>query len=188
MSVATLGDQQNGIFFSSGTGTNSLTGTMTATTAGHRLGEVGDSGSLPDGHFTQTETGSINWYADTTFSGSTTDGSYTALTNEVHRLAIASLSPESIVGGWYAPGTLAVGAWANHGNSFTGGPGTITIKDGGSASALSGATIIIASSGQLQLYSSVVGSGAYVATQSGAVTPGHHACWNANGILVDCGS
>jgi len=187
-SVATLGDQQNGVFFFSGTGTNSLGGTMTATTAGHRLGEIGVTGSLPDGNFTQTESGSINWYADTTFSGTTIDGSYTALTNEVHRLAVAASSAESIVGGWYSPGTLAVGAWADHGNSFTGGPGTITIKDGGSASSLSGATIITAASGQLHLYSSVVGSGAYVLTQSGAITGGHHACWNANGILVDCGS
>lgn len=126
--TSVAGDTQNFISFYNGTGTNAWNGTLTATQAGSRLGEIGGTGCTPDGFFTQTETWSINGYADAAFTGTTGDGTYTAFSNTVFRNAVTASTPEQIVGGFYAPGTWAVGTWADSGNGFTGGPGTITMK------------------------------------------------------------
>jgi hypothetical protein len=149
-----------------------------------RLGEIAANGQAPDGLFTQTETASINFYADSNWSGTHLDNSYTAPSNIVMRIAFGTNSPESVVGGWYAPGTLALGAWAANGNGFTAGHGSITFKDGASITGnMSGGTILASASGQLQVSSSVTGTGAFLVLQTGAVTSGRVACWTANGIL-----
>lgn len=127
--TSVAGDTQNFISFYNGRGTDAWNGTLVATIAGCRLGEIGGFGSLPDGNFTETETWSINGYADDTFAGTTSDGSYTARTNIVFRAAVAALTPEQVVGGFYNPGTFALGAWAASGNAFPGGPGTLTLKN-----------------------------------------------------------
>lgn len=160
--TSSAGDTQNIITFFNGTGTNAWNGTLTATVAGGRLGEICGCGSLPDGHFTQSETWSINGHADAAFTGTTNDGSYTALTNTVFRNAVATLSAEQIVGGFYAPGTWAVGAWAQSGNAFKGGVGTITMANVGSAPSggQTGAGVLFVAAGALKYMGS-----------SGTITP-----------------
>jgi hypothetical protein len=143
-----IGGTQNLITFFNGTGTSAWNGTLTATQAGSRLGEIAGQGVTPDGKFTQTETWSINGYADQAFTGTTNDGTYTAPSNIVFRIPIAATSPETGVGGFYWPGTLAVGNYPASGNSFTGGQGTITMKlQAGSAPlALAGSGILYVTS------------------------------------------
>lgn len=170
--------------FFSAAGCSSWANNCSGTGAGMRLGEIAANGQAPDGLFTQTETASINFYADSNWSGTHLDNSYTAPSNIVMRIAFGTNSPESVVGGWYAPGTLALGAWAANGNGFTAGPGSITFKDGASITGnMSGGTILASASGQLQVSSSVTGTGAFLVLQTGAVTSGRVACWTANGIL-----
>lgn len=138
------GQTQGGIFYFNATGcTKWSTSTCSATQAGGRLGEDSGSGMSADGLFTQTETASMNFYADAAFTGTHNDGSYTAKSNIVFAEATATNTPEGVVGGFYSPGTFAVGAWARSGNSFTGGLGTITMKGGAAVpSAMAGTGIL----------------------------------------------
>lgn len=160
-----LGDVQNVLNFYTSTGSDAWNGTYTATTAGGRLGEVCGFGTLPDGHFTQTETASMNFYADVTFTGITADGSYTARSNIVFRAAISALSPELVVGGFYNPGTFALGAWSHFGNAFPGGPGTLTLKNATApASNQAGGGIVYVEAGALKYR----GSGGTVTTLGAA--------------------
>lgn len=145
------GNTQNFICFFNGSGTSVWNGTLGATPAGARLGEIGGCGSLPDGHFTQTETWSMNGYADSTFSGTTNDGTYTAFTNIVFRNAVKSSSPETVTGGFYSPGTFALGEWAAFGNNFTGGPGSVTMKNCiFTPGTMAGGGVLFVASGALQ--------------------------------------
>lgn len=183
------GFTQNDINFFNAAICSAWNSNCSGTVAGSRLGELSGNPMVPAGLFTQTETWSINGYLDTGCSGTHLDGSYTCLSSIVFREAIAASSPESIVGGFYSPGTLALGAWAATGNGFSAGPGSITFKDSCSgAASISGGTVLCTNSGLPLIYSSAAGSGAPVLIQTGAVTAGHHACWNATGKLDDCGS
>jgi hypothetical protein len=64
------------------------------TLAGGRLGEVAGMGMSNDGLFTQTECWSINGYAALNFSGTHTDGSYTAPSNILFRQCPNTNNPE----------------------------------------------------------------------------------------------
>jgi hypothetical protein len=122
--TSTLGDTQNAIMFFNGTGTNLTSGTLTATTAGYRLGEIGGFASLPDGKFTETETWSINGYAEITTTGITNDGSYKAPSNIVFRTAPNTNNPERTAMVVDYNANLLVGAGWSHFNNGIAGPGS----------------------------------------------------------------
>lgn len=83
-----------------------------------RLGEIGGYGSLGDAHFTRTKTWSINGYANAAFSGTAADGSYTAPTNIVIRLAPNIAAPERVTAVFDYAGNLIIGTgWATHRNT-----------------------------------------------------------------------
>jgi hypothetical protein len=78
--------------------------------AGSRLGEIAGNSMTPDGKFTQTETASLNFYAEATASGTFTDGSYTFPNNAVIRLTPNAAGPERITALFDYNANLLIGA------------------------------------------------------------------------------
>jgi hypothetical protein len=113
-SGSSTGLTQGMIDFFNATGcTKWSTATCSATLAGARLGEIAGNGMSADGVFTQTETASINFYAQANWSGTHTDGSYQAPTNIVIRTAPNSLATERNTAIFDSNANLLVGtAWS----------------------------------------------------------------------------
>lgn len=127
--TSTLGDTQHAIMFFNGTGTNLTSGTLTATPAGARLGEIAGFPSLPDGHFTQTETVSIDFYNELTTTGTTNDGSYKAPSNIVFRTAPNSTNPQRNAMVLDYNANLLVGTgWANYNNGIAGAGSALYVR------------------------------------------------------------
>lgn len=184
------GQTQNALTFFNAIGCNNWAAACagTGTQAGLRLGEVAGNGMTPDGLMTETETWSINGYADTNWAGTYTDGSYTAPSNIVYRIAYASNTPELIVGGIYAPGTWAIGDWAVSGNSFQTGKGTLTFKEGGVVSTFTagGGVFYVDSNGQPRYLNNnasaaVQGNMFLALLNADSGTTGHPVCFTKSG-------
>jgi hypothetical protein len=121
------GDTQNGVFVFSGSQVaawgNSPGG---ASPAGSRNGEFAGTGMAGDGLYTQTETGSRNFYFDVGCTGTHTDGSYQCANNDVGRLAPNAIAPERVTNVFDSAGNLLLGAngssagFAAFGNTITG--------------------------------------------------------------------
>lgn len=134
------GSTQNGVFIFNAT-CSYWAANCIATPAGSRLGEFAGTGMSGDGLFTETETGSWNIYAATVFSGTHIDGSYTAPTNMVLRLAPNSSNPERITAVFDYNANLLLGTAWSATSAVTATTGALYL--GGSAPANAGVGNVI---------------------------------------------
>ena len=164
----------------------------TATQTGDRLGEIGAFGYSTDG-YTQNESASINFYADQNFSNTDAvpvESNTAAGATIVFRTSQFNSNGNGPVRGVFDSfGNFALGNWSPAGNNFP-GSGNMIIENTPAApsTGISNGGIFFVSAGLPFWFAQGAGGAQPIVIQTNTITPGHHACWNAWGVIDDCGS
>ncbi|KAB2937400.1 hypothetical protein [Hyphomicrobium sp.] len=154
------GGVQNNINFYQAAGSYAWNGTLRGLPAGARLGQITGfgycdnlAGSAGLG-FVQTETVSIDFYADQPLRSSTSpplEATTQGGSNIVFKVARTNEGSQTIVGGFFANGVLALGSWSHFGNAFPGSQGNLIMKNTGAPGAsVAGGGILFVESGALR--------------------------------------